>query len=126
MNIAKNVKRPMLMPFVVPKRNPLNGRRFDLLHRLHHKNVPKALSLQGLERAAELRPLLMNDMRTKRAVIPASVAFEANLFWGIQNDGDRQAMVFLSQMNQGLRDSGCTLVASMTVSRPRARRFPAM
>src|SRR5690606_20396965 len=99
-NVADDVERTILIPLVIPKRDTLDGRRLDLLDRIHHEDVPESLSLQRLERTSKLRPLLSDDVRSEHAVISVPVAFVANLLRRIQHDGHRQAVVSASQLYQ--------------------------
>src|SRR5260221_633476 len=74
MNVADDVKRAMLLAFVIPKRNPFNRRRLDLLGTSQHEHMPEAFSGEATERTAKLRVLLPNDVGTKVPFAPTLIS----------------------------------------------------
>jgi hypothetical protein len=48
-HVTDEIERAVLVSLVVPKGRPLDGGGVDLLRRLHHENVPEALTLQSLD-----------------------------------------------------------------------------
>ena len=88
--------------------------------------MPEALPLETPQRPSELRLLVADDVRAEVPVGSLAVALQAEFFRQVENNRHRQAVILPGQFHQGLRASGWTLVASITVSRPRASRLPAM
>src|SRR5205814_2289483 len=68
--VADDVERPPVAAPVVVKRHAVDRRRFNFCGGLQHKDVPKPFPLQTPERAAKLRSLLGDYMRSKLAVFP--------------------------------------------------------
>ena len=125
-HVADEVERAMLVPAVVPQWRPFDGNGLDFLGRLEHEDVPKALSLESLERTSQLRSLLTDDMSTEIAIRTLAISLLTHVLWQVEDDGNRQGVVLAGEATSGCRDSCCTFVASMTVSRPAASRFEAM
>ncbi len=100
MYVADDVKRPMLVAFVVPQRRPLDGRRLDLIGRVEDENVREALALHAAQRPPQLRFLLADDVRPERPVRASAVAVFADPFRQIENEGDRQAVVLAGKRDE--------------------------
>ena len=100
------------------------SRRLDLLRRLQHEHVAGSLPLQV--RSDRCRRWGFAARRAGRSPAPAGRGCARGRALGqVQHDGHRQAVVLAGQRHHGLRVSGCTLVASMTVSLAAASRLRA-
>ena len=54
----------------------------------------------------QLAPLVSNHVRTEVAVRPRTIAFVADAFRQVENDGHGQDVVFARQRNERLASSG--------------------
>ena len=88
-DVADDVERAMLGSAVRPGRLPLDHRRFDLLRRAEHGDVPEALLAQVLERAAELLALAADHVRAEVPVGPLPVAILAEPLGQVEHDRGR-------------------------------------
>ena len=78
------------------------------------------------QRPAQLRALLADDVRAEVAVGPAAVPLLAEPLGQVRaRSATGRQWYSRASSTSGLRASGCTLVASMTVSRPSASRLAA-
>ena len=91
-------------------------------------HLAEALALQAAQRAAQLAAVALDDVAGHAGPVGAAgVALGADVLRHVEHDGDRQHVVLRGPAATScLRASGCTLVASTTVSRPAASRLPAM
>ena len=62
--------------------------------------MTEAFSIQFAERASQLLALLRNDVRAKRPIIAGAIPFLADLLREVENNGDRQAMVFACKFDK--------------------------
>jgi hypothetical protein len=85
---------------VVPEWLADNFGNADFFWRFQDENMLKAFALQPAQRPAQLRRLLPDDMRTKRAVGPVLVSLAGNVFRHIEHDDDRQAVKFTCQLHE--------------------------
>ena len=106
MHIADDVERPVFVPLVVPKRSPLDRRRFDLLGGIEDEDVREALPLQPPNGSAKLRLLLPDDVRPEVPVFPAAVPLFADLLRQVEDQGHRQAVVFPGKLDERLAGLG--------------------
>lgn len=102
MDIADDVERPVLVPPVVPERNPLDDRRLHRLGRLQHEDVAKPLPPEPPEPTPQLRLLIADDMGTKVPIAPAGVAVLADPLVQIQHDRHGQDVVLPGQFHERL------------------------
>ena len=116
-DVADDVERAVLGAAVGPQRRALDLGRLDLLGDAQHADAAEALALQALQRAAQLRALLADDVRAEVAVRPRAVALLADRLGQVEHDRDRRTgRARLASSTSGWRASRCTLVASTTVS----------
>ena len=102
--------------------------RLDLLGRVAgSKTWRKPSALEAAQRAPQLRALVADDVRAEVPVGPRPVALLADRSRQVEaRSRPAGSGTARASSTSGLRASGCTLVASITVSRPRASRLPAM
>ena len=60
----------------------------------------KPSSLERLQRTAQLRPLLADDMRAEGTIGPAAIPLLADALRQVEDDGDRQAVILPGQLHQ--------------------------
>ena len=104
--ISDDVKRPVIVPLVVPKWSPLDCGRLHLLRRVEEENVREALSLQPPHRPSQLRFLLANNMRPEIPILSAMVPLLADLLGQVEHQSDRKAVVFPSELHERLASFG--------------------
>ncbi len=127
MDVADHVERTVVLTAIVPERLPFDRDGVDLVLRLQNEDVTEALVPEAAHRAPHLLGLLADDVGA-RTVGPARPALRS---WQSRS-GSARTIATGRQWNsrasatRGLRASGCTLVASTTVSFPSARRLRAM
>ena len=109
MQISNDVKRPLFVPLVVPKRRPLDDSRLNFLRGLEDEDVRKAFSLHPPNGSPQLRPLLPNHMRAKVPVLTALIPLLADPFRQIEYDGDRKAVVLPAKLDQRLAGFGLNI-----------------
>src|SRR4051812_44839158 len=100
MHVTDEVKRAMLVPPVVPQRRPFDGDGLDFLRRLEHEDMPKALSLESLERTSQLRSLLPNDVSAEVAIRPVPISLLAHVLCHVKYDGNGQSVILAGERNQ--------------------------
>ena len=79
------------------------------------------LTLQAMHR--QLLKLIMDDMRTELAVGTNLVAILAEPFWQVEDDSLREDVELLCQRDKRLPRFRLNILASTTVSLPRASRL---
>ena len=101
-DVADDVERAVLASTVRPSRLPLDNRRFDIVRRAEHGDVPEPLFAQVFERAAELFALAADYMRSEGPVGPVAVAVLAEPLRQIEDDRRCQHVVLACQRDQRL------------------------
>ena len=124
-NVADDVEGAMFLPFVIPQRHSLDRGRFDLLGAFQHKDMAEAFppghaGTGEVANAAGERREGRSLVRPGAGCGPGKAVREGSARWRPGGSGT------CGQARQRLAGSGCTLVASMTVSRPKASRWAAM
>ena len=98
--VANDVERPVVIPFVVPERSSLDDRRLDFLGRIEDEDVRESFPLQSTNRPTQLRLLLPNDVSPEAAIFPPTIPFLANLLRQIEDDGHGEAVILPAKLNE--------------------------
>jgi hypothetical protein len=106
MNVANDVKWPMLVFQIVPKRLPLDDRSIDFFGRAQNKDVAEPLAFQAAQGTMKLLGLLANNVRSESAIRARLVAVMRDAFGHVKNNGHRQAVKFARERNQRLARLG--------------------
>src|SRR5207244_1526890 len=86
-NVANDVERTVLLFAVVPKRLTLDDGGLDGLH-VEHVDGAETFLLQASHRSPQILRLVANDVRTKGAIGPGTVALQADFLRHVQDNGD--------------------------------------
>ncbi len=102
MNVPDNVEWAVFVPFVVPKRRPLHHDGLNFFGTVQHEHMAEAFPTKPTKGPPQLGKLLPDDVRAERPLWPLPVAILAETFRHVQHDGDGEAMVSASQLNERL------------------------
>ena len=106
---------------------PDDGCFRDLADTVEHVDLAKALPAQTPQRPAQLIPLTPDHLGPEGSIGTCGVSLHTDLLRHVEHNRYRQHVMGSGQLEQCAPGAGrCTLVASITVRRPAARRFPVM
>ncbi len=99
-DVADDIERSVVRTPVGPKRLPADLEPVDLLRGFHHLNLPEAFLLQPAQTFPQSPRMVAGNMFAESPVWPVFIAGEADFRVYIQDQGDRQGMVFPCQRHQ--------------------------
>ena len=100
MDVADDVKRPVIGSAVGPQRRAPDLRGVDLLDRSQHVHAVEPLAPQTLQGFVQLGALLAHDVRAEAAVLPRAVALLADRLRHVEHDRDREQIVFPGELDE--------------------------
>jgi hypothetical protein len=99
-HVADDVEGTAVLLLVVPQRLALDRGCVHFLDRAHYRDVSKALALKISQRAAQLRALIANDVRTEVAIGPGFIPLLTHSLGDVQHQRHWQAVIFPRQFDQ--------------------------
>ena len=123
MQVAEDIERTRLVLLVVPQWHALD---LNLLRSIEDVDVSKPLTLQSSEAAFHVADLPADHVRPEVPVRSAAVAFLASRSGVFTTMATAKQWYLRACSTRRFRSSARTLVASTTVSLPRASRFSIM
>ena len=102
-NIADDVERSGFGFLVVVERNALEDGGFGFFWGRENQNVAKAFAFEAAEGATQVLKLVVGDVIAEPPVGANVVAVLANSFGHVEDDGNGEAMILASELNERCR-----------------------